>query len=107
MFMRMALAAVLTVQIPALALAAEKHVVTMAASVYHPPTLTARVGDTLRFVNDDGTEHGVFVPTVGYATDLGTQKSKEARELILLKPGSFEVECTFHEHMLLKVEVTP
>ena len=107
MFMRMALAAFLVLQIPAAAFAAETHVVTMAASVFHPPTLAARVGDTIRFVNDDGTDHGVFVPTVGHAVDLGTQKPEEERELTLLKAGSFDVECTFHEHMILEVEVTP
>lgn len=106
MFKRLALAACV-VQISALAQAAETHVVTMAASVYHPASLTARVGDTIRFVNDDGTDHGVFVPTVGHAIDLGTQKPEEERELTLLKPGNFDVECTFHEHMILKVEVAP
>ena len=107
MFKRMALAGYLIVQFPAVVLAAETHVVTMAASVFHPQTLTARVGDTIRFVNDDGTDHGVFVPTVGHAVDLGTQKPEEERELTLLKPGSFDVECTFHEHMILEVEVAP
>lgn len=106
MSMRLALAA-LVVQIPVLAEAAETHVVTMAASVYHPATLTARVGDTIRFVNDDGTDHGVFVPTVDHAIDLGTQKPEEERELTLRKAGTFDVECTFHEHMILKVEVVP
>jgi plastocyanin len=107
MFMRIALAAVLTAAIAAPALAAETHVVTMAGSVYHPPTLTVRVGDTIQFVNDDGTDHIVFVATVGHAIDLGTQKPEEERELTLLKAGTFEVECANHEHMILKVEVTP
>lgn len=107
MFMRVALAAIVLAPIPALAQAAETHVVTMAAAVFHPPTLSARVGDIIQFVNDDGTDHGVFVPTVGHAIDLGTLKPEEQRELTLLKAGNFDVECTFHEHMTLKVEVTP
>lgn len=102
----LAFAAVAIAATAAPAFAAETHVVTMSGSVYHPQSLTAQVGDTIRFVNDDGTDHGVFVPTVGHAIDLGTQAPEEERELTLLKPGNFDVECTFHEHMILEVEVT-
>ena len=107
MFIRIVPVAILIAATAAPALAAETHVVTMAGSFYHPPALTVRVGDTIQFVNDDGTDHIVFVATVGHAIDLGTQKPKEERQLTLLKAGNFEVECANHEHMILKVEVTP
>lgn len=102
-----ALAATAAIAIATPAVAAETHVVTMAGSVYHPASLTARVGDTIQFVNDDGTDHDVFVPTAGHAIDLGSQGPDEQRELTVLKPGKFEVECVFHEHMILTVEVMP
>jgi plastocyanin len=70
-----------------------------------PASLTARVGDTVRFVNDDVSDH--VVPTAGHAVDLGTQEPGTEKTLPLMKAGSFEVECVIHDHMLLTVEVEP
>lgn len=91
----------------ALASAAEaaEHVVAMEGMAYVPDTLAARVGDTVRFVNRDGMDHDVFVPTVGYAVDLGKQEPGQEAVLPLGKAGRFEVECVFHPNMLLTVEV--
>ncbi|MCT7374699.1 cupredoxin domain-containing protein [Chelativorans sp. EGI FJ00035] len=86
------------------ALAAE-HTVTMAGSTYEPARINAAVGDTIRFVNDDTATHDVFVPTAGYALDLGAQEPGEEIVLTLRKAGAFEVECVFHSHMLTVVEV--
>ncbi len=86
---------------------ATEQIVTMKGETYQPPTLAARVGDTLRFVNDDNEAHNVFVPTVGHAFDLGKQETGESRTITIGKPGRFEVECVIHSHMLMTVEVTP
>ena len=98
------LAAAVVLALPA---AAETHDVTMPRAAYAPASLTVRVGDTIRFVNDDGTSHQVFVAKVGYAFDLRAQPPGETREMVMLKAGSFEVECVLHEHMRLAVEVQP
>lgn len=87
--------------------AAETHTVTMAGMAYSPASLTAQVGDTIRFVNDDAADHVVFVPTAGHAVDLGAQEPGTEKTLALMKPGTFEVECVNHDHMLLTVEVEP
>jgi plastocyanin len=79
--------------------------VTMSGMMYHPERVQAAVGDTLRFVNEDQTEHGVFVPTAGHALDLGAQEPGEERVLLLRNAGEFEVECVFHPEMHLDVEV--
>jgi plastocyanin len=81
------------------------HEVTMLGSVYSPSRIAARVGDTIRFVNDDGETHAVFVPTRGFAVDLGNQRPSEAREIALWRAGRFEVECVPHGDMKLVVEV--
>lgn len=86
------------------ALAAE-HVVTMAGGRYQPAVVAAKVGDTVRFVNDDTSDHTVFAPTIGYAFDLGRQKPGEARTYRLGKPGRIEVECVNHGHMMMVLEV--
>jgi len=86
--------------------AAAEHTITMKGVNYQPSVIDAKVGDTLKFVNDDGTDHNVFVPTKGFGADLGMQKSGAATELKLVRLGTFEVECVVHPHMLLKVNVS-
>lgn len=87
------------------AASAAEYTVTMKGSNYEPARIEATVGDTIRFVNDDTLEHDVFVPTAGYALDLGAQEPRTETSLVLRKPGTLEVECVFHSHMLLEVEV--
>lgn len=86
---------------------ATEQMITMKNETYQPGNLAAKVGDTLRFVNDDSEAHNVFVPTVGYAFDLGKQEPDESRTITLGKPGRFDVECVIHGHMLMTVDVTP
>jgi plastocyanin len=107
MFMHIATAAILIAGVHSGAGAAEVHTVAMAGMAYAPAQITARIGDTIRFINDDTADHVVFVPTVGHAIDLGGQKPGEAREMKLTKAGRFEVECANHDHMLLAIEVLP
>jgi plastocyanin len=79
--------------------------VTMAGMAYQPAMISAKLGDVLVLTNDDGTDHNVFVATVGHAVDLGTQKPGETRKLTLAKAGRFEVECVIHPEMKAIVEV--
>jgi plastocyanin len=101
------LALAISAMAPGTLIAAETHPVTMAGLAYAPAELTARVGDTIHFVNDDAADHVVFVPTAGHAVDLGAQEPGTDKMLALRKAGRFEVECVIHDHMLLTVEVEP
>ena len=85
---------------------AAEHVVQMENIAYAPMALSAKVGDTIRFVNADGTNHAVFVATAGHGVDLGMQKPKAETKLTLGKEGRFEVECVNHPNMRLVVVVT-
>ena len=87
--------------------AAAEHVVRMAGNAYEPAAVEAKVGDVIRFVNDDADWHEVFVPTAGFALDLGKQEQGTETTLTLTRPGTFEVECVHHLPMLLAVEVEP
>jgi plastocyanin len=89
------------------AAAGEVSEVTMAGAQFSPPAISARVGDVIRFVNDDASEHNVFVPTIGHAVDLGVQDAGTTTELALSRPGRFDVECVIHAGMLTSVEVAP
>ena len=86
---------------------AKEIVVTMSGSQFSPATIEAAVGDTVRFVNDDTMDHNVFVPTAGFAIDLGRQEPGSETSYTLGKAGSFEVECVFHDFMTARVEVSP
>lgn len=81
------------------------HEIRMLGSTYSPARVDARVGDSLRFVNDDTEVHAVFVHTRGFATDLGNQRPAEIREIKLAAPGRFAVECVPHADMNLVVTV--
>ena len=102
--MRMHLiAAVMALTAPAFA---AEHVVTISGSEYSPTRIAAKVGDTVRFVNEDAVDHSVFVPTLGHAIDLGATKSGAATVLTLRRAGRIEVECVQHGHMGLIITVT-
>ena len=86
---------------------AEAITIRMQDGDYAPNKIEARIGDTLVFVNDDVMDHEVFVPTEEHGVDLGKQAPAATTELPLGKAGSFDVECVFHPHMLLQVQVRP
>lgn len=86
-------------------LVAEEVVVTMNGSAYNPTEISASIGDTIRFVNDDQADHNVFVATAGHALDLGKQEPGQEAVMILHRAGAFDVECVFHDFMTLMVEV--
>lgn len=104
---RVAIAAVvLAVAFPvATPASAAEHVVRMSGNNYAPSEIDGRIGDTIRFVNDDTVNHNVFVPTVGHGLDLGRQEPGDEQMMTLGKAGTFEAECVFHGQMLLTVSV--
>jgi len=83
----------------------QTHRVNMVGSSYAPATLAARVGDTLKFVNDDTEDHTVFVPSFGFGIDFGTLKPGAEASMQLGRAGMFRVECVNHAAMLLDVTV--
>ena len=85
--------------------AADEIVVTMDGATYTPEQISASAGDTIRFVNDDGADHNVFVATAGFSMDLGKLEPGTDVEFVLRRVGSFEVECVFHPGMTMQVEV--
>lgn len=101
-----ALLALTAISMASTAAAAEIKVSTKNAA-YSPKTIAAKVGDVLRFENDDTTTHAVFVPTRGFGVHLGDMAPGKSVTLALPRAGAFEVECVFHSSMLLKVTVTP
>ncbi len=79
--------------------------ISMAGSKYAPAKVSARVGDTLNFVNDDTADHWVYVPTVGQQVSGGPQKPGQSFKFIAGTPGDFEVDCAFHTNMVTQVTI--
>jgi plastocyanin len=86
---------------------ADEVTVTMAGAKYLPASLRLKVGDTIRFINDDNVDHNVFVPTKGFSVDIGKQEPGKELTLSVVKAGKFDVECVLHQHMTAIVEVSP
>jgi plastocyanin len=83
------------------------HKVSMAGSKYAPAAVSARVGDTIRFDNDDFENHWVYVPTVGnYQVSRAGIKPGEAFDIVARAPGKFTVLCGLHTSMETVVTVT-
>jgi plastocyanin len=82
-----------------------QHIVRMAGSTYAPALINARVGDTIRFENDDTEIHIVYVPTFGHGINLGGPRPSQSVEMRLGKAGTFRVECVPHANMLVTVNV--
>jgi plastocyanin len=87
------------------ALGAE-HVVSQSAKAFSATSLTAKVGDSISFRNQDPFVHNIFSLSDVQSFDLGTFAKGEARQVKLEKPGRIEVECAVHPEMKLVVEVT-
>ena len=83
------------------------HKVSMVGSKYAPAEIKARVGDTIRFDNDDFENHWVYVPTSGnYQVSRAGLKPGETFDIVARKPGTFTVLCGLHTSMETVVTVS-
>jgi plastocyanin len=78
--------------------------VTMADLAFAPREVTAKVGDTVEFVNDDILLHS--------ATDRARSfdlviKPQETARLPLQKPGRLSYYCRYHPNMTGEITVNP
>lgn len=81
------------------------HLITQTGKAFSTATMSARVGDTLSFRNDDPFVHNIFSLSEVQSFDLGTFAKGETRQIKLTKPGKVEIECAVHPEMKLVVEV--
>lgn len=86
---------------------AAEHVVSQKNKAFSVKRLTIKVGDTVRFTNDDSFAHNVFSLSAVKSFDLGSFGGGIARSISFDKPGKVEVECAVHPDMRLDIEVTP
>jgi len=85
---------------------AADHQIAIKNLMYKPAKVTAKVGDTLTFVNNDNEAHEVYTSTPGFGVNLGDVKGGDKMVMTLRQAGKFDVECGLHPNMALHVTVT-
>lgn len=83
-------------------LAGEVVKVNIADLAYAPAELTARVGDTVEWMNGDFVDH--TATAAGADWDVAVPAGTTAR-LVLKRAGSFDYICRFHPNMTGKIHV--
>ena len=68
-------------------------------------SLTVKVGDQVRFLNNDPFFHNIFSLSDVKTFDLGSYPKGQSRTVTFNNPGKVEIECAIHPEMKLIVEV--
>jgi plastocyanin len=100
------IAAVFAVVFAASAAQAGEQVVSQKGKAFTKKELKVKVGDTVKFVNDDPFSHNVFSLSEAKSFDLGTYSQGVSKTVVFDKPGTVEVECAIHPDMKMVVEVS-
>lgn len=89
------------------ALASQEHVVAQKGKAFSVKKLSIKVGDTVKFVNEDSFAHNVFSLSALKSFDLGSFGNGGSKSVTFEKPGKVEVECAIHPDMRVEIEVKP
>lgn len=84
---------------------AADHVVNQKGKSFVQKTLTVKVGDSVKFINDDPFAHNVFSLSDTKSFDLGSYGQGLGKSVVLDKAGTVEVECAVHPDMKMVIEV--
>jgi len=86
---------------------ASEHVVTQRNKAFSQKRLKVKVGQTIKFTNEDSFAHNVFSLSPAKSFDTGSFGNGQSKSVTFDKPGKVEVECAIHPEMRLDVEVEP
>ncbi len=84
---------------------AAEHVVAQKSKAFSTKKLKIKVGDSVKFVNEDPFSHNVFSLSTAKSFDLGSYPQGGAKSVTFDKAGTIEVECAIHPDMTISVEV--
>ena len=91
----------------ALPTTAAEHLVTQKNKAFSTKKLVVKVGDTVKFANEDSFAHNVFSLSPAKSFDTGSFSSGQTKSVTFDKAGKVVVECAIHPDMHLDVEVQP
>ena len=80
-------------------------VVAQKSKAFSTKKLSVKVGDTVKFVNEDPFSHNVFSLSDAKSFDLGSYGQGGSKTIVFDKAGTVEVECAVHPDMKLVIEV--
>jgi plastocyanin len=80
-------------------------VVTQKGKAFSTKKLKVKVGDSVKFVNDDPFSHNIFSLSAAKGFDLGSYPQGVAKSVTFDKAGTVEIECAIHPDMTLVIEV--
>ncbi len=84
--------------------AGKAYTVTQSGKAFSEKSITLKLGDTLRLVNEDTVTHSIFVREGGYDVNEA-QKPGETTSFVADKKGEITVRCAIHPKMSLKVKI--
>ena len=68
--------------------------------IFEPGWIIIRVGDSVRFPNDDGaTDHSVFSPHEKYGFDLHMSNGGPGKKREFTHAGEYDIRCSIHQQM--------
>ena len=67
--------------------------------------MTIKVGDSIRFLNEDPFFHNIFSLSDVKTFDLGSFPKGDSRTVTFDKAGKLDIECAIHPQMHMVVEV--
>jgi plastocyanin len=84
---------------------AAEHVVAQKGKAFSVKKISVKVGDSVKFVNEDPFSHNVFSLSDAKSFDLGSYGQGGSKSIVFDKAGTVEVECAVHPDMKLVIEV--
>ena len=84
---------------------ATNHTVVIKDFAFTPANLTIKAGDTVTWVNQDGTEHSAWEST-NNAFDTGLLSTGQSAALTFASAGSFNYRCRPHGNMRGTITIT-
>jgi plastocyanin len=83
---------------------AEEVAVGQADKTFNPAALQLKVGDSVKFNNDDKVTHAVLVKGPA-ESNLGQIKPGDAKSVSFDHAGTYDVKCAIHPKMKLTITV--
>jgi plastocyanin len=84
---------------------AAEHEVGQKDKQFTVPSLKVKVGDSVKFVNNDAFFHNVFSLSDAALFDLGSYPQGEFKSVTFEEAGVIEVECAIHPTMKMEIVV--
>jgi len=84
---------------------AETHVLAQENKAFSKDNLTIKIGDSVKFINNDPFFHNVFSLSDAKFFDLGSFPKGEFKIIEFDAAGEIEIECAIHPNMLMTITI--